>query len=131
MLQNPVLPYPKTTYAILEHYPETHTKMKLLVIFNELFIAYFMKGQKTLVHMKTFWSCTWILIGLNQILKIHNSVKKYARFMGYLQIIFIVNVVFFLHFGIVLWIIYNFKHFACKTTFGSWFCEALKSWKNL
>ena len=38
MFKNPELPYPKTTYAILEHYPETHTKMKLLVIFNELFI---------------------------------------------------------------------------------------------
>ena len=53
------LPYPKTTYAILEHYPETHTKMKILVIFNEIFIKIvhsrlFRKVPIILVHMKSF-----------------------------------------------------------------------------
>ena len=37
-LRNPCYHKPKTTYAILEHYPDTHTKMKILVIFNEIFI---------------------------------------------------------------------------------------------
>ena len=66
------LPYPKTTYAILEHYPETHTKMKILVIFNEIFIK--------IVHSRLFYEGANDTGSYESILKLYinsDRVKSY------------------------------------------------------